>query len=75
MGERDGGCPLQPWQRFQEFSIVAKAVLTISSKNYGSWSLRGWLLAKLAQLEFIEEIVSPDDPAIRAEILLLSPPA
>ena len=52
---------------------MANTVLTISSKNYGSWSLRGWLLAKLAQLEFIEEIVSPDDPAIRAEILLLSP--
>ena len=26
---------------------MAKATLTISSKNYSSWSLRGWLLAKL----------------------------
>ena len=29
---------------------TAPAVLTISSKNYGAWSLRGWLLAKLAGL-------------------------
>jgi hypothetical protein len=24
---------------------MAKAVLTISSKNYGAWALRGWLMA------------------------------
>ena len=41
---------------------MAKAVLTISSKNYGAWSLRGWLLAKLAGLEFSEQVISPDDP-------------
>jgi glutathione S-transferase len=72
-GTADARSTLQPLQRFQEVSIVVKAVLTISSKNYGSWSLRGWLLAKLANLEFNEEVVSPDDPAMRAEILLLSP--
>ncbi len=49
-----------------------KATLTITSKNYSSWSLRGWLLAKFAGLEFDEIVVSPDDPAARAEILLLS---
>jgi len=48
------------------------AVLTISSKNYSSWSLRGWLLVKFAGLDFEERIVPPDDPAVRAEILLLS---
>ena len=48
------------------------AVLTISSKNYGAWSLRGWLLAKLAGLEFAELVISPDDPAMKAEMLLLS---
>ena len=52
---------------------MAKAVLTISSKNYSSWSLRGWLLCKLAGLEFDEEVVSIDDPSARAELLLLSP--
>lgn len=51
---------------------MAKAVLTISSKNYGAWSLRGWLLAKLAGLEFSELVISPDDPAMKAEMLLLS---
>lgn len=51
---------------------MSKAVLTISSKNYSSWSLRGWLLARFAGLEFEERIVPPDDPAVRAEILLLS---
>lgn len=48
------------------------ATLTISSKNYSSWSLRGWLLAKFAELDFEEKIVPPDDPDARAEILLLS---
>jgi glutathione S-transferase len=51
---------------------MAKAVLTISSKNYGAWALRGWLMAKLAGLDFIEKVISPDDPAMRAEMLLLS---
>jgi glutathione S-transferase len=49
------------------------AVLTISSKNYSSWSLRGWLLCRLSGLEFSEEVVPVDDPANRAELLLLSP--
>lgn len=51
---------------------MAKAELTISSKNYGAWALRGWLMAKLAGLDFEENIVSPDDPAMKAEMLLLS---
>ncbi|MFA6140122.1 MAG: glutathione S-transferase, partial [Hyphomicrobium sp.] len=34
---------------------MATAVLTISSKNYSSWSLRGWLLCKMAGLDFHEE--------------------
>lgn len=51
---------------------MAKAVLTISSKNYGAWALRGWLMAKLAGLEFTENIIPPDDAAMKAEILLLS---
>lgn len=51
---------------------MTQAVLTISSKNYGAWSLRGWLLARLAGLAFTEKIISPDDPAMKAEMLLLS---
>jgi len=49
------------------------ASLSISSKNYSSWSLRGWLMARLAGLEFAEVIVPPDDADARKEILLLSP--
>jgi glutathione S-transferase len=52
---------------------MAKAILTISSKNYSSWCLRGWLLCRLAGLDFEEEVVSLDDPSARAELLLLSP--
>ena len=52
---------------------MAKATLSISSKNYSSWCLRGWLLCKLAGLDFDEEVVSLDDPLARAELLLLSP--
>ncbi|WP_024512573.1 glutathione S-transferase family protein [Bradyrhizobium sp. ARR65] len=52
---------------------MAKATLTISSKNYSSWSLRGWLLAKFSGLQFEEIVVAPEDPSARAEILLLSP--
>src|SRR5476649_515578 len=51
----------------------SKPTLTIASKNYGSWSLRGWLLCKLAGLEFDEQTVASDDPSARAELLLLSP--
>ena len=50
-----------------------EAVLTISSKNYGAWALRGWLLAKLSGLDFTEKIVPPDDPDMKAEMLLLVP--
>ncbi|MDD0817079.1 glutathione S-transferase [Curvibacter sp. HBC28] len=51
---------------------MAKAVLTISSKNYGAWALRGWLMARLAGLPFSEKVISPDDPDMKAEMLLLS---
>ena len=52
---------------------MSKAILTLASKNYGSWSLRGWLLCKMASLDFDEQHVSTDDPSTRAELLLLSP--
>lgn len=52
---------------------MAQAVLTISSKNYSSWCLRGFLLCKLAGLDIKEQKVSLDDAAARAELLLLAP--
>ena len=48
------------------------ASLLISSRNYSSWSLRGWLLARMSGLEFAVETTSADDAAARAELLLRS---
>jgi glutathione S-transferase len=50
-----------------------QATLTIGSRNYSSWSLRGWLLTKFSGLPFVEKVIPQDDPAMRAELLLLSP--
>ena len=52
---------------------MAKATLTISSKNYSSWSLRGWLLCRMAGINFDEARVAIDDAEARQELLLLSP--
>jgi glutathione S-transferase len=52
---------------------VSQATLTINSRNYGAWSLRGWLLCKFAGLDFSVEVVDSTDPDARAELLLLSP--
>lgn len=51
---------------------MEKATLTISSKTYSAWSLRGWLLCQLAGLK-VEERQVENDAANRAELLLLSP--
>ena len=52
---------------------MAEATLSINSRNYGSWSLRGWLLCRMAGLDCRVDMVSADDPSGRAELLLLSP--
>lgn len=52
---------------------MAVAELTLSSRNYSSWSLRGWLLCRLAGLEVAEQLIALDDAGNRAELLLLSP--
>jgi glutathione S-transferase len=52
---------------------MPQTTLTISSKNYSSWSLRGWLMARLSGVDFEEVLVDPEDPGARAELLLLSP--
>ena len=36
---------------------MAEATLTISSRNYSSWSLRGWLLCRMAGLDLAVEVV------------------
>ena len=52
---------------------MAQATLSISSKKYSSWSLRGWLLVRFSGLDFREVIVSPDDVEAKRELLLLAP--
>ena len=49
------------------------ASLTLSSRNYSSWSLRGWLLTRFAGLAVEEVMVSPDDADARRELLLMAP--
>ena len=63
----------KPVRRLKTGNEMAEAVLTISSRNYSSWSLRGWLLCRLAGLAIEEKIQPIDDPSTRAELLLLSP--
>jgi len=53
--------------------MATKTTLTLSSKNYSSWSLRGWLMVKLSGVRFTEVLVEPGDLDARAELLLLSP--
>jgi glutathione S-transferase len=52
---------------------VQQAVLTINSRNYGAWSLRGWLLCRFAGIDFTVEAIDSQDPEARAELLMLSP--
>ncbi|HQT47287.1 MAG TPA: glutathione S-transferase N-terminal domain-containing protein, partial [Acidocella sp.] len=49
---------------------MSKATLLISSKNYSSWSLRGFLLAKLSGIDFMTESVALDDPRAHEELLM-----
>ncbi|HEX7875649.1 MAG TPA: glutathione S-transferase [Sphingobium sp.] len=52
---------------------MAIAELTISSKIYSSWSLRAWLLCRLAGLRVVEKMIALENPENRAELLLLTP--
>jgi glutathione S-transferase len=52
---------------------AARASITLSSRNYSSWSLRGWLMVRFAGLAVDEMVVPPDDAAARRELLLLAP--
>ncbi|MDQ1079981.1 glutathione S-transferase [Pseudoroseomonas cervicalis] len=48
---------------------MSEARLLISSYNYSSWSMRGFLLCRMAGLRVRVETASPDDPQVRAELL------
>lgn len=52
---------------------MAEATLSISSRNYSSWSLRGWLLCRMSGLDVETVTLAGTDPTARAELLHLSP--
>ena len=47
--------------------------LIIGSKNYSSWSLRGWLMARIAGIEFEEIVIPLDLPETQPTIRKHSP--
>lgn len=47
--------------------------VTIASRNYGAWSLRGWLLCRFADIDIEPDLIETDNPADRAEVLRLAP--
>ncbi len=47
----------------------AEATLIISSRNYSSWCLRGWLILRLSKLPFRTEMLAVDHERARAELL------
>lgn len=48
-------------------------ILVIGNKTYSSWSLRGWLALKLADLDFQELMLFLDTPSFHEQIQTLSP--
>jgi glutathione S-transferase len=52
---------------------MADFALVIGNKNYSSWSLRGWLMARIAGIEFEEIIVPLDLPETQPTIRKHSP--
>ena len=52
---------------------MADFTLVIGNKNYSSWSLRGWLMAKIAGIEFEEIVVPLDLPETQPTIRKHSP--
>lgn len=74
--------PVKPSARARKTATAAAApkkaaapaaTLTISSRNYSSWSLRGWLLVRFAGLACEAVAVPQDDSGARRELLLLAP--
>ena len=41
---------------------MAEYVLVVGNKTYSSWSLRGWLAARLAGIDFEERLVRLSEP-------------
>jgi glutathione S-transferase len=52
---------------------MAEFTLIVGNKNYSSWSLRGWLAARLAGIAFDEQLVRLSEPGSRSALLEHSP--
>jgi glutathione S-transferase len=52
---------------------MAEFTLIVGNKNYSSWSLRGWLAARLAGIDFAEQLVRLSEPGSRGTLLGHSP--
>ncbi|HSA79658.1 MAG TPA: glutathione S-transferase family protein [Geminicoccaceae bacterium] len=52
---------------------IAEFTLIVGNKNYSSWSLRGWLAARLAGIAFDEQLVRLSEPGSRRALLEHSP--
>ena len=52
---------------------MAEFTVVIGNKNYSSWSLRGWLMAKAAGIEFEEIVIPLDLPETASAIRKHSP--
>jgi glutathione S-transferase len=53
--------------------VTREFTLVIGNRNYSSWSLRGFLAARLARVPFDEVLVRLSEPASEAELLKHSP--
>ena len=52
---------------------MADFTVVIGNKNYSSWSLRGWLMARIANIDFDEIVIPLDRPETQAAIRKHSP--
>jgi len=52
---------------------MADFTVVIGNKNYSSWSLRGWLMARIANIEFEEILIPLDLPETQPTIRKHSP--
>lgn len=52
---------------------MSKPLLIIGNKNYSSWSLRAWLVARKAGMDFEEKRLPLDTPEFLKEIIRYSP--
>ncbi|MGE0714559.1 MAG: glutathione S-transferase family protein [Alphaproteobacteria bacterium] len=52
---------------------MADLTIYVGNKNYSSWSLRGWLIAKASGIEFDEVVIPLDQPTTRETVRRHSP--